>query len=355
MKKIFLCILVAFVAVVAQADENMPSLKVGAVAPDFTAPDTLGVKHKLSDYKGQYLVLDFWASWCGDCRRENPDLKDLYEEFKEETINGTKIEWLSVSFDHEKNAWKNCLRKEQFPWTQVSNLTNWKKNPIAKKWDLHWIPTFFVVDPEGKIAGSAITAEGLKNELCRLIGIKLLPAPATKRGTDIMTTLKNRKTDRDYEDREVSEQDLSDLLWAAGGVNREDGKLTSPTAMNRQEITLYAIDSKGAYLYDPAKNTLKLVAEGDHRDIVAGFQKNFAESPLFILMVCDFDKFGSKNEHAQQMVCVDAGIVSENISVFCAAVGMKTCARATMDKKALQELLGLNENQVPMMNNSIGY
>jgi len=355
MKKILLTIVAVIFTAFSYAQDYLPTVQTGVKAPEFTLSDTLGVKHSLKDFRGKYVVIDFWASWCGDCRREMPELIKLYNDFKDITIDGKQIEWLGVSFDQDKAAWKKYLTSAACPWLQVCGLKKMKDSPVSKQYGISWIPSLVVVDDNGVVCAKAITAEGLNRELCRLVGIKLLPAPSATRGSDIMTTLKNRRTDRDYEDREISEQDLSDLLWAAGGVNREDGKLTSPTAMNRQEITLYAIDANGAYLYEPAKHSLKLIAEGDHRNAVAGFQKNFAEVPLFILMVCDFDKFGNKNNHAQKMVCVDAGIVSENISVFCAAVGMKTCARATMDVKALQELLGLNENQVPMMNNSIGY
>ncbi|MGN0218124.1 MAG: TlpA family protein disulfide reductase, partial [Bacteroidaceae bacterium] len=73
--------------------------------------------------------------------------------------------WVSVSFDHKKDDWTKLLRKEQFPWLQLSNGKPWKENPIAKQWDLHWIPTFFIIDPQGRIAASAITAEELGKKL----------------------------------------------------------------------------------------------------------------------------------------------------------------------------------------------
>lgn len=108
---------------------------------------------------------------------------------------------------------------------------------------------------------------------------KNLPEPNLQRKTlAVMQTFKQRKSVREYSAKQLSDQDLSDLLWAAQGKNREDGKLTSPTAMNRQEIRLYVFTSKNVMLYDPQKHALTQVAEGDHRGIVAAGQ-DFARLP----------------------------------------------------------------------------
>lgn len=183
-----------------------------------------------------------------------------------------------------------------------------------------------------------------------------LPKPNLQRQTlSVMETFQQRKSSREYSLEQLSEQDLSDLLWAACGVNRENGNLTAPTAMNRQEIRLYVVCEMGVSLYDPKTHTLTQVVEGDHRGLIAGSQSFAKEAPVSLLMVGDFEKFGSTNPHAQAMVAVDAGIVSQNIDIFCAAAGLATVPRATMDVKVLQSLLGLNENQVPLLNNPVGY
>ena len=137
--------------------DNEPTLKYGDVAPAFTATDTLGVEHSLSDFKNRWVVVEFWASWCGDCRREFSALKSLHGRY------GHRVDFISVSFDDKEAAWKTCLRKESFPWLQVSNLQPWKENVISKAYGIQWIPTIYLLrvndDGEGMVLGSATTTE----------------------------------------------------------------------------------------------------------------------------------------------------------------------------------------------------
>lgn len=183
-----------------------------------------------------------------------------------------------------------------------------------------------------------------------------LPKPNMQRVTlSVMDTYKQRKSVREYSAKPLSDQDLSDLLWAAQGQNRDDGHLTSPTAMNRQEIRLYVFTEKNVSLYDPKANTLTQVASEDHRDIVASGQAFAKAAPVVLLMVADMGKFGSNNQQALSMVSVDTGIVCENINLFCSAAGLCTVPRATMDGKAISALLGLNESLIPIINNPVGY
>ena len=150
--------------------EYLPSMKIGTTAPEFSAPDTLGTKISLSQYRGKYVVLDFWASWCGDCRREIPQLKLLHNDVKDMRIDGTPIEWLGMSFDRNEKQWKDMLRKSQMPWTQISNLKPTREDPTFKSYQLNWIPAFFLLDPEGKVIAKAITAEGLRKAILDLAG-----------------------------------------------------------------------------------------------------------------------------------------------------------------------------------------
>ncbi len=207
----------------------------------------------------------------------------------------------------------------------------------------------------------------MKRTLIALLGFSLsaiamaqskiqLPSPNMERQTaSVMNAFMQRQSIRSYSQKMLSQQDLSDLLWAAQGKNRADGRLTAPTAMNRQEIRVYLFTQEGAYLYQPQTHTLEAVAEGDHRQLIAGRQAFAKEAPVSLLLVADMEKFGSNNEHARWMVGVDVGIVTQNIDLFCAAAGLCTVPRGTMEHKALKELLGLGENQEPVINNPVGY
>lgn len=183
-----------------------------------------------------------------------------------------------------------------------------------------------------------------------------LPAANTQRSSaPLMQTLAERHSVRSFASTPLSNQEISDLCWAACGVCRDGKHLTAPTAMNRQEIRLYVFTDKAVYEYNKTANTLVEKAKGDHRDIVAGRQKFSAEAPVSLLMVMDLDLFGNKGEHARLMATVDAGIVCENINLYCQAVGLATVPRATMDSEAIIKLLGLNESQIPILNNPVGY
>ena len=143
--------------------QYMPSLQVGEYAPLFEAPNVLGDTVGLSDYLGDYLVIAFWATWCKDCRAELPGMIDLYNKY------GPKgVEFLGVSFDTDRQSLLDYCFEKQVPWTQVCNGIEWKKNPISALYDLHWIPTMYLLDPECKILGICFTAEELGKMLAGL-------------------------------------------------------------------------------------------------------------------------------------------------------------------------------------------
>lgn len=134
--------------------QYMPDLEYGGPAPAFelNAPD--GAPVSLADFAGKWVVLDFWASWCPDCRAEFPAVKDLYGKYAPKGV-----EILGISFDHDADAWKKCLEEQAFPWPQGSNLIKWKEgNPVSEAFGIHWIPTMVLVGPDGKLAGAALTA-----------------------------------------------------------------------------------------------------------------------------------------------------------------------------------------------------
>jgi nitroreductase len=183
-----------------------------------------------------------------------------------------------------------------------------------------------------------------------------LPANDTKGGLTLMESLSNRASTREFSSQELSEKTLSNLLWAAGGINRADSKkLTSPTAMNKQEISIYVFTKEYTALYDNKSHSLRVIASGDNRALVAGGQEFVKTAPVSLVLVGDLDKFGNSDPQSRQMVAADAGIVCQNINLFCAGMGLVTVPRAMMDVQGIQKLLKLNANQIPILNNPVGY
>ena len=184
-----------------------------------------------------------------------------------------------------------------------------------------------------------------------------LPKPNLNRNSEVMEAFANRHSTREYAAKALALTDLSDLLWAANGINRpEEGKRTAPSAMNKQDVDVYVVLPEATYLYDAKAHQLNLVAEGDHRGAVAGGQAFVKSAPVSLLLVSDLSRLGdAKNTHTQLMGAVDAGIVSQNISIFCSAARLATVPRASMDINQLKKVLKLKESQVPMMNHPIGY
>lgn len=184
-----------------------------------------------------------------------------------------------------------------------------------------------------------------------------LPKPNLNRNSEVMEAFANRHSTREYAAKALTLTDLSDLLWAANGINRpEEGKRTAPSAMNKQDVDVYVVLPEGTYLYDAKAHQLNLVAEGDHRGAVAGGQAFVKSAPVSLLLVSDLSRLGdAKNTHTQLMGAVDAGIVSQNISIFCSAAKLATVPRASMDTAKLKSVLKLTDTQLPLMNHPVGY
>ena len=197
-----------------------------------------------------------------------------------------------------------------------------------------------------------------------------LPKPDMNRAGVLMKALSERHSTREFASKALNLSDLSDLLWAANGINRSDsGKRTAPSALNKQDVDVYdcnpyvsgdvdvyVVLPEGSYLYDAKNHQLNLIAEGDYRGAVAGGQAFVISAPVSLVLVSDLSRFGdTKNAHTQLMGAMDAGIVSQNISIFCSAARLATVPRASMDINQLKKVLKLKESQVPMMNHPIGY
>ena len=178
-----------------------------------------------------------------------------------------------------------------------------------------------------------------------------------KRGLPVMEALSLRVSATEFTDTKLSLQDLSDLLWAANGVNRkETGKRTAPSAMNSQDIDVYVFAEEGAYFYDAAKHILNPVVSGDQRGLVAGNQVEFAKAAVILVLVSDISRFKSGDKPSKlSWAAMDAGIVSQNIAIFCAGTGLNTRPRATMDLEKLQSILHLKDSQHLILNNPVSY
>jgi SagB-type dehydrogenase family enzyme len=198
------------------------------------------------------------------------------------------------------------------------------------------------------LAGGILFSQDLKT-------IKL-ENPDLSRGLNVMQAFEKRASANAFGSESLSSRDLSDLLWAAAGVNRTDSKKrTSPTAVNAQDIDLYVFLKEGVYLYDYLQHALTPVVKGDFRSIVAGKQPDFAKAPVFVLMVSDISRFKIDESTKMSWAAMDAGIVSQNINIFCAAVGLNTRTRAYMESDKIRETLKLKETQYPMLNNPVSY
>ena len=173
----------------------------------------------------------------------------------------------------------------------------------------------------------------------------------------LMQALSDRMSRREFSNKQISLEELSSLLWAANGINREDGRRTAPSAVNSQDIDIYVCMASGAYLYDAKESQLKLITTEDLRLAVAAQQQ--VEAPLFLVMVADVSRYpeglASQREVVENLACMDAGYVSGNIGLFCSAAQLATVPRASMDKEALTKALNLTDTQILVLNNPVGY
>ena len=181
-----------------------------------------------------------------------------------------------------------------------------------------------------------------------------LPAPQKTGGKSLMESLNARKTIRKYQAKELSMQEISNLLWAACGVNRPDGKRTAPTAVNAQEITLFVLLKKGSYRYDAAKNLLVEINKKDLRKLAA---PRF-EAPLTLIIASDTAKQSRMKDMAKKIHYsdVDSGYVSQNIYLYCASASLGTVAIGGVadNGDVIRKELGLAESFYPVLGHAVG-
>ncbi|MFN0201816.1 MAG: redoxin domain-containing protein [Bacteroidia bacterium] len=144
---------------IAENIERLQHSDVGQTAMDFTQPDLAGKKVSLSDYKGKYVLVDFWASWCGPCRKESPEIVAAFKKHKDKGF-----EVLSISLDQEKDPWLKAIQDDNLSmgagWTHVSDLKFWN-NEVAQKYGITFIPANYLIDPQGVIIAKDLRGETL--------------------------------------------------------------------------------------------------------------------------------------------------------------------------------------------------
>lgn len=181
----------------------------------------------------------------------------------------------------------------------------------------------------------------------------VLPPSQTDGGRPLMQVLKERKTSRDFAPDKLPAQMLSNLLWAAFGVNRPDGHRTAPSAMNWQEIQIYVAMSDGLFLYDAKANRLEPVLAQDVR-VATGTQPFVADAPVNLIYVSDMSTVGSGADR-EMYTAADAGFIAQNVYLFCASEKLATVVRGSIDREALAKVMRLRPDQKIVLAQTVGY
>lgn len=183
-----------------------------------------------------------------------------------------------------------------------------------------------------------------------------LPSPETVGGIPLMRALKARHSSREFDGRALPPQVLSNLLWAASGVNRPDtGARTAPSAHDWREIDVYVATADGAYRYDPPTHTLKQVVARDIRPLT-GVQDFVATAPVNLVYVADLDRMsGAGAEDKAFYSAADAGFIAQNVYLYCASADLAVVVRGLIDREALGAALGLGRHQRIILAQTVGY
>lgn len=183
-----------------------------------------------------------------------------------------------------------------------------------------------------------------------------LPPPQMAGGKPLMQALKDRATSRSFSSEKLPIQTLSNLLWAAFGINRpESGKRTAPSALNRQEIDIYIALPEGLYLYAAKEHALTRILNEDIRALT-GLQPFVQDAPVNLVYVADLSKTGSAGQQGNDLyTAADAGFISQNVYLFCASEGLATVVRGSVDREKLANAMKLRQDQKIILAQTVGY
>jgi SagB-type dehydrogenase family enzyme len=183
-----------------------------------------------------------------------------------------------------------------------------------------------------------------------------LPDPQTDIGKPLMQVLKERESSRSFSEKKLPDQVLSNLLWAAAGINRKDsGKRTAPSAVNWQEVEVYVATAEGLYLYDAKAHALNPILSEDIR-AATGSQGFVKDVPVNLIYVADFSEITRGDEAVKVFYsAADTGFISQNVYLFCAAFGLGTVVRDWIDRPTLSKKISLREEQKIILAQTVGY
>lgn len=183
----------------------------------------------------------------------------------------------------------------------------------------------------------------------------VLPPANKTGGMPLMEALQNRQSQRSFSSKELTQQQLSDLLWAAYGINRPNGYRTVPSARTWNEFDIYIIKANGWYVYEPQQHALLKMGNDDFR--VASAVQEFAHTaPINLVFVADFDRMTNADDETRKFYsATDVGYISQNVYLYCASEGLATIVRGQIDKQKMKELLKLRPNQHIILAQTVGY
>jgi SagB-type dehydrogenase family enzyme len=183
-----------------------------------------------------------------------------------------------------------------------------------------------------------------------------LPGPQLDKGRPLMRVLADRRSTREFGPEKLSQQDLSNLLWAGFGINRkETGGRTAPSAMNTQEIDLYVSMAEGLFRYEAREHALRKILDKDIRALT-GKQPFVKDAPVTVILVADRGRMKKGSEdNALLYAAADAGFISENMYLYCASEGLATVVRAYVDKPALAKAMMLGSQQEVIFAQTVGH